>query len=149
MADDLPALRRRIAELKAERQRIERAPLLEKDALARIEPDIARLGANLPPITVANLDALLRARPAAVLARLLPEAVAQAIAESQRETYAASPIRPMSPSARARELARIEADLRTAEIAEETFIRAAEASGVEIDRRADATPAIVLLEQSK
>lgn len=121
-----------------------RAPVPERDALAGIEAEVAALAARCPALSAGNLDVLLRMQPGAVIAKLLPEALARAIATDLHANYAAATAKPLAPAMRAKELARLDADLLAAEVAEEAAIRAAEARGEQVDRRADADPRAVL-----
>jgi len=107
-APDPATLRARIAELRSKRARIERAPMPERDALAAIEHQVHLLADTLPPITASNLDTLLRMKPGATLAKLLPEQLARTIAEDMRLGYANMTSKPLAPAARAKELARID-----------------------------------------
>ncbi|HEY5299772.1 MAG TPA: hypothetical protein VIJ55_03755 [Acetobacteraceae bacterium] len=146
-APDPATLRARIAELRSKRARIERAPMPERDALAAIEHQVHLLADTLPPITASNLDTLLRMKPGATLAKLLPEQLARTIAEDMRLGYANMTSKPLAPAARAKELARIDDQLRAAEIEEERAIRSAEARGEETDRRGEADPRVLLMEE--
>ena len=78
-----------------------------------------------------------------MLAAVAPELLRGALLEAVGRSYGKSP--PGLPAAeRAAALAEIDRELREVELGEERLIRALEAEGLEIDRRADANPALVL-----
>ena len=102
----------------------------------RIELRAGTHGAASPSGTVSGADAL------ATLAFFAPDLVREKMAAEIAALAADADT--ISAADRAAELSRCDADLRACEASEELAIRAAEEAGIEILRRADALPEIVL-----
>ncbi len=148
-AADIAALRERIAELRCRARRVAARAAAGARRGGHDRGRGRRPRPNPPPITIASLDTLLRMKPGAVLARLFPEAVARAMAEGVHARYATPGVTPLTQVARTKELARIDDQLRDAEVAEEMLIRLAERRGEAIERRADADPRVLLMEDAE
>jgi hypothetical protein len=148
--DDVDGLRDRIAALQEERERVEMQHVDQTEAERRIEALIedARGRDMLRPSGLFAADrcifnrgrfaANLAANPLGVLATLFPEQLRNALA-------AYAPEGGISEDARQAQLAKIDADLEAAAIAEEVALRDfEEAVGTEVLRRSDADPRLLV-----
>jgi hypothetical protein len=148
---DLDTIRDRIADLRAERDKVDFMP---RD-LATMEKDVDRA-----------IDAATRDRPLFVPFLLRQEGYYLGVAGAFNKTFeqnafgvfaaldaprlkaaimATLPTDGLTPESRSAQLARLDAEIEAAEIAEEVACRELErAVGADIPRRADANPAILL-----
>lgn len=156
-------LRKRIAALRAEREQVLRTPRSLGDVHGTIERQLSalaeegrealawrlrRVAAGTEPVAVLfgapvrdQRDGPAQAQVGPLLAALFgPAALMQAL----QPHLEALPAEGITDSDRRDLLARIDADLWAAELAEEAAVCEAEARGEQVQRRADANPAAVL-----
>lgn len=153
----LAALRAHLTKLAANRAEIERAPIPEAEARSRlrgaIEAAAGRFAIDLAawtrpgPPPALNLGELLRASPTEMLAALAGTALLAHAEAGLKALYAADDRKPLNDAARARELASIDALIVATGRMEEFTVLAIEVAGGGVQRRADASPEIILSAQ--
>ncbi len=152
VTDGLQELRMRRLRLLDERDEIAARPVPQAEALAALDRDIDELVAIAMRET--NVRSLIRAEapawtipPNGVLMGLLIGANRDAFRKQLAEMIAPAyenGAQPIGADEREATLRRIDDDLLEVELAEEAAIRAAEAAGMSVLRRADADPRAVL-----
>lgn len=155
----LSDVRGRIADLQAERRRVESLPpeldtaveridrwvaAMEHTARAGIVPEPARFAASPEHYRQPRSG---RDEFAAIMVAFLGDELAARVKAQVQEVYADRP--GISDAEREKRLAQLDRDLLDAELAEESLIRAAEAAGFTIARRADSDPRAVLADQKE
>lgn len=156
-AGELDAIREQIKRMRDERLTVERAPLPRAEAIANLERELATLNNSFKPEigsflygegTVAAVfvgkdrGAELKIGPA-LLAWLAGPALGEKLKAEINRFYATEPLA-LSPAERAARLAAIDTKILGFEFEEEDLIAEAESLGLELDRRLDANPAVVL-----
>lgn len=153
ITDGLNDVRMRRLRLLDKRDELAARPLPKDEALAALDRDIDALVTDgLDAHVVHGLTRAERPSwavpPNGVLLALLIGAsrvtFRELIAQQLNEHYDQRGLQPISAEEREAAIRRIDEELRDLEIAEESTIRLAEAEGVALLRRADASPAVVL-----
>ena len=152
----LSAIRDLNARLRDRRRRIERAPVPLEEAVAAVDRHLRHTAETC------GADALLgdlmggggrgAARFPAIENKAMVKLLTAAAADLVRDflvrrleaAYSAEGARPLAADERAKSVARLDADLLDAELAEERLIREAERAGLSVLRRADADPRALL-----
>jgi hypothetical protein len=148
--DPILAARSRIAALKIERQRITQALSPIDDVLSLIPDAIAATAAARPSLSIAevlagglpDLGRMMRDHPAATIAWLLPDVLADRLEDAVSQAYTGALV--LSGAERRAKLEKLDRDILAQELVEERAIRAVESSGVDVDRREDADTRAVL-----
>ena len=165
---ELAKLRTRIADLQQEREQLEHAPITKAEAHDRVDAYVADRAAGWRP----NFAALVNTDDRADTFELIPGrfrgdlrdglaladdrgAVSVALCKFMPTLVTSELLKAVdahieehgpgiSTEARVHRLAAIATELDEIEVQEEQLIRTAEAQGLELSRRADASPAVVL-----
>jgi len=165
MTAELGALREKIAALQARRDTLETAPPTLAEELERLDALIAREAASYQPrYAIGGLFSrgpgreleLVGAGPGNTFTRALcflaPDTVRAAIrkaVEARHAELAGAGLVPVADAERVAELAKLAAELREAEQAEESIIVEAARHGITLERRGDLDPAIFLEVEEK
>jgi hypothetical protein len=152
MPTQLEQLRANIVEFQEERAKIEKASVPREEALNLIERTIAHNASRslvgyrvllCPGESVASLDLVPNGHVAAALCSFFPDLIrSKLVAEVDRQLEEWPSGLPTAERPGA--VAKLEAEIRELGVQEEALILEAEAAGIEIDRRGDADPRIVL-----
>ena len=154
--DDVEAIRERRLSILEQMAAIRGAPITQDEIARRVDRaleqavEVARgwssvAGLASPEPTRLDLGSAFRHEPLGTLCRLgFRDTIrANLIAEAT----ASATGKPMDEAVRSAELEKLAGQLQDCEMAEEALLRDAEAAGTPISRRADADPAIFLLEE--
>ena len=151
-SERLAKLRAEIVQLGEERAKIEGASVPRDEALDLIERTIShnasRVGSTYgfllrPGTSPADLDLVPNGQVASAFCSFLPDLVREKLIAEVDRNLAERPSG-LPTEERPAALAEIDAAIRKLGVEEEQIITEAEAAGIELDRREDADPAIVL-----
>lgn len=153
--ETITSLRDRIADLRQEERRITRSPVPFSDARARVVEGVDRLiglrdPTNLQAVMSAGMRGAvdfapgLRREIVSTIAWLLRDDLISAIGNELEAEYEHSQYSSMPEADRLGELIKVREEISLCELREEALIRRAEASGVSVERRIDASPAAIL-----
>lgn len=149
LSEGLEAIRVSIALAKEDRSAIARMPVSAEEAASRAEAWVANLGKSTPLDAIASR--LIQPdwrEPASsdtlgVVISVLQEQIGAALLSSISSLYGKAKAG-VSASDRAAAIAKHDMQILDLELSEEAIIRAAEAAGIDVLRRADADPRAVL-----